>query len=85
LTTFGMFGFLGVLKMLPNHRILPPFYHSVVALLLGVFGKSVNVPRSANLPAIVLLLLATYGIGRTCPSELTFSVAHFRLAVFATS
>jgi 4-amino-4-deoxy-L-arabinose transferase-like glycosyltransferase len=43
----------------------PPFYHSIVALLYSVLGRTVGSARWANLPAIALLLLATYGIGRS--------------------
>src|SRR5438034_533429 len=43
----------------------PPFYHSIVAVFYGVFGKHVDAAQWANLPAIAILLIATYGIGRT--------------------
>jgi 4-amino-4-deoxy-L-arabinose transferase-like glycosyltransferase len=43
----------------------PPFYHSIVAAFYAVFGRSIDAAQWANLPAIALLLLATYGIGRT--------------------
>ncbi len=42
----------------------PPFYHSVVAAFYAVFGKTVDAAQWANLPAIALLFIATYGIGR---------------------
>ncbi len=42
----------------------PPFYQSVVALFYAAFGKTIDVAQLANLPAIVLLFAATYGIGR---------------------
>jgi len=76
LNTFTMVGFLGVLRMLPGITgYYPPFYHSVVALFLGVFGKSVDAARWANIPAILLLLLATYGIGRTVLSRTSAAAA----------
>jgi 4-amino-4-deoxy-L-arabinose transferase-like glycosyltransferase len=43
----------------------PPFYHSLVAVFYGIFGRSIDVARQANLPAIALLFAATYGIGRS--------------------
>ncbi len=43
----------------------PPFYQSVVAAFYAIFGRSVDVAQSANLLAIGILLLATYGLGRT--------------------
>jgi 4-amino-4-deoxy-L-arabinose transferase-like glycosyltransferase len=76
LDTFSMFGLVGVLRMLPGITgYYPPFYHSVVALFFDLFGKSVVVARWANLPAIILLLLATYGIGRTVLSRTSAAAA----------
>jgi 4-amino-4-deoxy-L-arabinose transferase-like glycosyltransferase len=76
LNTFGMFGLFGVLRMLPGITgYYPPFYHSVVAVFFGVFGKSVDVARWANIPAILLLLFATYGIGRTVLSRTSAAAA----------
>ena len=43
----------------------PPFYHSFVAAFYALFGRSIDVARLANLPAIALLFAATYGIGRS--------------------
>lgn len=41
----------------------PPLYHTVVAAMWSVFGKSILVARLANTIAIALLMWATYGIG----------------------
>src|SRR5689334_18825758 len=43
----------------------PPAYHSIVAIFFLIFGKTIDVAQWANLPAIAVLLAATYGIGRT--------------------
>ena len=43
----------------------PPFYHLVVAGTWAIFGKSVDVAQLANLPALAVLMFATYGIGTT--------------------
>jgi 4-amino-4-deoxy-L-arabinose transferase-like glycosyltransferase len=43
----------------------PPFYQSVVAVFYASLGRTVDAAQWANLPAIVLLFMATYGIGRT--------------------
>ena len=43
----------------------PPLYHSVIAASYALFGKTLDAAQWANLPAIALLLLATYAIGRT--------------------
>jgi 4-amino-4-deoxy-L-arabinose transferase-like glycosyltransferase len=76
LNSFVMFGLFGVVRMLPGITgYYPPFYHAIVALFFGVFGKSVDVARWANLPAILLLLFATYGIGRTVLSRTSAAAA----------
>ncbi|MBI2149598.1 MAG: glycosyltransferase family 39 protein, partial [Acidobacteria bacterium] len=61
---FADFGIraLAVVPMLTGPY--PPFYQSVVALFYAAFGKTIDVAQLANLPAIVLLFAATYGIGR---------------------
>ncbi len=43
----------------------PPLYHSVIAASYALFGKTLDAAQWANLPAIALLLLATYAIGRS--------------------
>ncbi len=43
----------------------PPAYHSIVAIFFLIFGKTVDAAQWANLPAMAILLAATYGIGRT--------------------
>ncbi|HYR90721.1 MAG TPA: glycosyltransferase family 39 protein [Terriglobia bacterium] len=53
----------------------PPFYQSVVAGFYAVFGRSVDSAQSANLLAIGILLLATYGLGRTVLEPLPAAAA----------
>jgi Dolichyl-phosphate-mannose-protein mannosyltransferase len=43
----------------------PPLYHSIIAASYSIFGKTIDAAQWANIPAIALLLIATYGIGRT--------------------
>src|SRR5262245_63646825 len=43
----------------------PPLYHSVIAASYALFGKTLDAALWANLPAIALLLFATYAIGLT--------------------
>lgn len=43
----------------------PPLYHSIIAAFYALFGRTIDSARYANLPAIVLLFIATYAIGRT--------------------
>ena len=42
----------------------PPVYQSVVAIFYAIFGKTIDAAQWANLPAIAILLGATYGLGR---------------------
>ena len=46
----------------------PPLYQTIVALFYAVFGRTADAALWANVPAIVLLLVATYGIGKTVMS-----------------
>ncbi len=48
----------------------PPLYQSIVALFYSVFGRSVDAALWANLPAVLLLMIATYGIGKTVLSPI---------------
>src|SRR5262245_6504414 len=43
----------------------PPLYHSIVAAFYALFGKTIDAAQWANLPAIGLLFISTYEIGRT--------------------
>jgi 4-amino-4-deoxy-L-arabinose transferase-like glycosyltransferase len=43
----------------------PPAYHVIVAFFYLLFGRTIDAAAWANLPAIALLLIATYGIGKT--------------------
>src|SRR5262245_1899153 len=53
----------------------PSLYHAIVALFYGLFGKSVDAAQWANLPAIGLLFIATYGLGRTLLKPLAAAAA----------
>jgi 4-amino-4-deoxy-L-arabinose transferase-like glycosyltransferase len=69
----GAMGALGALPSITGYY--PPLYHSIVALFFSIFGASVDVARWANLPALLLLLIATYGIGRTVLSKPSAAIA----------
>jgi 4-amino-4-deoxy-L-arabinose transferase-like glycosyltransferase len=43
----------------------PPLYYAVVALFYGLLGPTIDSAQLANLPAVILLGLATYGIARS--------------------
>ncbi len=68
----------GALLRLPTEHLTgfyPPFYHTVIAGAWSVFGRTVRVARLANLLAIGVLMLATYGIGSFVVSRWTAAVA----------
>ena len=60
---------LAAFRTLPHHSgSYPPLYHAVTAGFYGLLGASIDAidaAQLANLPAIVLLGLATYGIARS--------------------
>jgi 4-amino-4-deoxy-L-arabinose transferase-like glycosyltransferase len=53
----------------------PPFYQFIVALFFLVFGKTIDAAQWANVPAIAILLAATYGIARTVLKPLPAAAA----------
>ena len=53
----------------------PPLYHSIVAVSYLLFGKTIDAAQWANLPAIAILLIATYGIGRTLLKPFAAAIA----------
>jgi len=60
----------------------PPFYQSIVAAFFLFFGKSIDAAQWANLPAIAILLAATYGIARTLLTPLAAAAAAVTAAFF---
>jgi len=73
---FADLGTMGALSVIPSITgYYPPLYHVIVAAFFSIFGPSVDVARWANLPAILLLLVATYGIGRTVLSRTSAAIA----------
>jgi len=57
---------LAALKTLPfASPFYPPFYYARVAMAYYIGGVSIDTAQLANIPAIILIGLATYGIGRT--------------------
>lgn len=58
-------GGLSAFSALPRlSGLYPPLYHTLVAVFYALFGKTIDAAQWANLPAIALLLVATYGLGR---------------------
>src|SRR5215813_12842536 len=53
----------------------PPLYHSMIAASYVLFGRTIDAAQWTNLPAIGLLLIATYGIGSTVLKPLAAATA----------
>lgn len=58
-------GVAAILTLPRDSGSYPPLYYAVAALFYGVLGTTIDAAQLANLPAIVLLGLATFGIART--------------------
>jgi 4-amino-4-deoxy-L-arabinose transferase-like glycosyltransferase len=57
-------GLAGLLEISHLTGFYPPLFHSVVAIFFALSGKSIHSGAWANLPAIAILLFATYGLGK---------------------
>jgi 4-amino-4-deoxy-L-arabinose transferase-like glycosyltransferase len=62
--SFGQHGMAALAAIPGLTDSYPPLYHSIVALFYGLFGTNFDAAAWANIPAILILLMATYGIGR---------------------
>jgi hypothetical protein len=60
----------------------PPAYHSIVAAFYSVFGISPRVGQIANIPAVFILILATFGIARTLLPTMAAAAAAALIAFF---
>src|SRR5438094_10489044 len=58
-STFGIRAF-AIVPLLTG--FYPPLYHTVVALFYSLFGKTTDAAQWANLPALAILISATYGV-----------------------
>jgi 4-amino-4-deoxy-L-arabinose transferase-like glycosyltransferase len=61
LHTLGLSGLLAIPR---STGYYPPLFHCIVAFFYALFGKSSHTGILANLPAIAVLLYATYGLGK---------------------
>ena len=73
--SIGGNGLRGVVAALGLTEFYPPLYHFIVAGFYAVAGLNVDSAALANLPAILILLLSTYGTGRSVMSPWTAAVA----------
>ncbi|HZI51400.1 MAG TPA: glycosyltransferase family 39 protein [Terriglobia bacterium] len=56
---------IGAFLTLPyDSSIYPPLYYVVTAAFYALLGPTIDAAQLANLPAVILLALATYGIAR---------------------
>jgi 4-amino-4-deoxy-L-arabinose transferase-like glycosyltransferase len=62
---FANFGVRALVLIPRVTEFYPPLYQSVVAAFYALFGKTIDAAQWANLPAIALLFIATYAVGRT--------------------
>jgi 4-amino-4-deoxy-L-arabinose transferase-like glycosyltransferase len=53
----------------------PPLYHAVIAATWSIFGKTLFVARVANVLAVAILMLATYGVGCFVVERWTAAIA----------
>src|SRR5439155_1691445 len=68
----GLRAFLLVPRLSGGYPLL---YPSLVALFYALFGTSVDAAQAVNLPAIAVLMLATYGIARRVLPPMQAAVA----------
>jgi len=62
LRDFQQHGIAAFLTLPQDSGTYPPLYYAVTAAFYAVFGTTIDAAQLANLPAIILLGLATYGI-----------------------
>src|SRR5439155_17863221 len=62
---FSTFGIRAIAIVPLLTGFYPPLYHTIVAVFYSLFGKTIDAAQWANLPALALLMAATYGVGRS--------------------
>jgi len=62
---FAMSGVGAILQVPFLTGSYPPLYQSIIAVFYRLFGKTIDAAQWANLPAMALLFVATYYIGRS--------------------
>lgn len=65
LRDFQQHGFAAFLTLPQDSGTYPPLYYAMTAVFYALFGPTIDAAQLANLPAIILLGLATYGIARS--------------------
>src|SRR5438093_3587390 len=72
---FSTFGIRAIAIVPLLTGFYPPLYHSIVAVFYSVFGKTNDAAQWANLPALAILIGATYGVGRRLLKPLAAAAA----------
>ena len=78
-STFGIRAF-AIVPLLTG--FYPPLYHTVVALFYSLFGKTTDAAQWANLPALAILISATYGVGVKLMKPLAAAAAAMLVGFF---
>jgi 4-amino-4-deoxy-L-arabinose transferase-like glycosyltransferase len=78
-STFGIRAF-AIVPFLSG--FYPPLYHSIVGVFYSLFGKTSDAAEWANLPALAILIAATYGVGRTLLKPLPAAAAAMLVGFF---
>ncbi|HEU4795287.1 MAG TPA: glycosyltransferase family 39 protein, partial [Pyrinomonadaceae bacterium] len=58
-------GVAALLTLPQDSGSYPPLYYAVTALFYALLGQTIDAAQLANLPAIIILGIATYGIARS--------------------
>jgi 4-amino-4-deoxy-L-arabinose transferase-like glycosyltransferase len=72
---FSTFGIRAIALVPFLTGFYPPLYHAIVAFFYSLFGRTIDAAQWANLPALALLIAATYGVGRRLLKPLPAAVA----------
>src|SRR5205085_1036352 len=68
-------GVAGIAQIASLTQPYPPLYQTIVSLFYAILGKSSHAAAYANIPAMLLLVLSTYGIGRLILEPLAAALA----------
>ena len=60
----------------------PPLYHTMVSVFYVLFGKTSDAAAWTNLPALAILLAATYGVGSSVLKPLPAATAAVLVGFF---
>ena len=79
---FSTFGIRAIAVVPFLTGFYPPLYHTIVGIFYSLFGKTTDAAEWANLPALAILIAATYGVGRTVLKPLPAALAAMLVGFF---